>query len=57
MRNSMEGTVIETSFAKESGFGNAVYSNVASQRNSNYMGQLFGPKRDFTYIAEMDDDT
>ena len=47
----MEKGVIETSFAKESGYGNAVYSKMGTQKNADYITQLFGPKKAFDESA------
>lgn len=46
--------VIETTFAKDSGYGNSVYSRVGARDNANYIGQLFGPKQQFEQMAECD---
>ena len=39
--------VIETSFAKSSGYGNAVFSKAAHNRNIDHINELFGEKKKF----------
>ena len=53
----MERAVIETSFATESGYGNPVFSKLAVQNNAEYMGQLYGPKKEFSFVANRSIDT
>ena len=43
---SNQKAVIETSFAKESGYGNPVFSKFANARNADHMSALFGPKKE-----------
>lgn len=54
---STNKTVIETSFSKDSGYGNAVFSKVGAQNNAEYIGMLFGPKKDFAFVANRSMDT
>ena len=44
---STQQTVIETSFAKSSGYGNAVFSKTAHQRNVDHINELFGDSKQF----------
>ena len=44
---STRQAIIETSFAKESGYGNSVFSKVASARNGDHINELFGAKKEF----------
>ena len=39
---STQNAVIETSFAKDSGFGNSVFSKFASNKNVDHFNELFG---------------
>ena len=50
-----QSDVIETSFAKESGFGNAVFSKAAATRNVDHINELFGERKKFDPMSiEMD---
>ena len=43
---STQKAVIETSFAKDSGYGNPVFSKLASAKNADYISALFGPRKE-----------
>lgn len=43
---STQKAVIETSFAKESGYGNPVFSKLAAAKNADYITALFGPRKE-----------
>lgn len=47
---SNQKAVIEASFAKESGYGNAVFSKKGKSMNIDHMTHLFGPKKEFGEI-------
>ena len=52
---STQKAVIETSFAKESGYGNPVFSKFGTARNVDHMHQLFGQKKQFPQFDEIFD--
>ena len=54
---STQKAVIETSFAKDSGYGNPVFSKFGSARNADHINALFGPKKALGNVGDVDIDT